>query len=132
MTTTSSSVTSAGEAFAQALGTKDAAALRRILRPDVEFRALTPRKFWEADDAETVINDIVLGKWFEPSDDIREIVAIETSDVGPRHRVAYRLQVTNPDGDFIVEQQAYFDLDDDGQQISWLRVLCAGYTPIVA
>lgn len=130
MMSTASSVTSVGEAFAQALGTKDAAALRRILRPDVNFRALTPGRFWEADNADTVVDEFVFGKWFEPSDDVREIVSVETSDIGPRHHVAYRFRVTNPDGDFVVEQQAYFDLDEAGQQISWLRVLCAGYVPI--
>jgi hypothetical protein len=118
----------AGEQFARALGTKDAAGLRQILRPDVDFRAMTPGRFWEATDVETVIEEM-LGKWFEPTDDVREIVSIETGDdIGPVHRVGYRFAVTNPDGDFVVEQQAYYNLDDAGQ-IARLRVMCCGFVP---
>jgi hypothetical protein len=117
------------EQFARALGTKDAAGLRQILRADVDFRAMTPGRFWEASDVETVIGEIMLGKWFEPTDDVREILSIETGDdIGPVHRVGYRFAVTNPDGDFVVEQQAYYDLDDAGQ-ISRLRVMCCGFVP---
>lgn len=123
------SVSTAGEAFARALGTKDAAALRKLLRADIDFRAMTPGRFWEAADADTVVDDIVFGKWFEPTDDVREIISIETTDVGRRHRVGYRFGVANADGDFVVEQQAYYDVDDDGQ-ISWLRVACSGFVPL--
>jgi hypothetical protein len=55
-------------------------------------------------------------------------VRVETDDVGARHRVGYRLAITNDDGDHVVEQQAYYE--DDGDRITWLRVLCAGYQPV--
>ena len=44
-----------------------------------------------------------------------------------RQRVGYRLSVSNPDGQFLVEQQAYLS-DRDGR-IGWMRVLCSGYRP---
>ncbi|MEY2450707.1 MAG: hypothetical protein QOD92_281 [Acidimicrobiaceae bacterium] len=125
----SEKASSAGEQFARALGTKDAAALRQILHPDLDFRAMTPGRFWEASDVDTVIDEVLLGKWFEPTDDVREIVSVETGDdVGAVHRVGYRFNVTNADGDFAVEQQAYYNVDDSGQ-ISWLRVMCCGFVP---
>ena len=106
--------------------------LRRLIDlpgvKELEFRAVTPRRFWEADDAGTVIDDFVFGKWFEPTDEIRELVSVETADVGNRHRVGYRLRVDNADGPHLVEQQAFYD-DRDGQ-IVWLRIMCAGYVPI--
>jgi hypothetical protein len=44
--------------------------------------------------------------------------------------VTYRLQVTRDGREYLVEQQAYYDTD--GDQISWMRVLCAGYRPAPA
>jgi hypothetical protein len=117
-----------GEEFVRALAGKDRAALKGLLQPDVDFRAMTPSRFWESVDAEAVVDDILLGKWFEPTDDITEVVDVETSAVGQRHHVGYRFKVTNADGEFLVEQQGYFDTDDD--RISWLRIMCAGYIAI--
>ena len=116
-----------GRHFAEALGRKDAAALKALLRPDVEFRAMTPGRFWESDSAAVVVDDILLGRWFEPSDEITELLEVETATVGTRQRVGYRFGVTNSEGSFVVEQQAY--IEPDGHQIGWLRVMCAGYQP---
>jgi hypothetical protein len=41
--------------------------------------------------------------------------------------VGYRLTVKNPDGDFVVEQQAYIGTRDD--RIGWMRVVCSGFRP---
>jgi len=41
--------------------------------------------------------------------------------------VGYRFSVNNPDGHFLVEQQAYL-ADRDGQ-IGWMRVVCSGFRP---
>ena len=116
-----------GRDFAEALGRKDAVRLKALLRSDVDFRAMTPGRFWEADSADTVVDDILLGTWFEPSDEITEIVGVETATVGQRQRVGYRFSVRNPDGRYLVEQQAY--LQPDGERIGWLRVMCAGFQP---
>src|SRR4051812_13283141 len=114
-----------GKSFAEALGRKDAGALRRLLAPELDFRAMTPGRFWESTDAADVVDNIMLGKWFEPKDDITEIVAVDCAPIGPRERVGYRFRVKNPDGVFLVEQQAY--LQADGDRIHWLRVSCSGF-----
>ena len=44
--------------------------------------------------------------------------------------MAYRLEVTRDGREYLVEQQAYYDTE--GDQISWMRVLCAGYQPASA
>jgi hypothetical protein len=116
-----------GEQFARALAAKDADGLKRVLRTDLDFRAMTPGRFWESSDANAVVDDIILGTWFGPTDRIIELVSVETDDVGTRERVGYRMKVTNADGDHVVEQQAYFETD--GDRISWLRIMCAGYLP---
>jgi hypothetical protein len=78
--------------------------------------------------AKEVVDDIVLRYWFEPTDHIEALEGIEPGEsVGPRHRIGYRVRVKNADGAFAVDQQAYFEVDNE--RISWLRVMCAGYVP---
>jgi hypothetical protein len=114
-----------GEQFARALAGRNAPALKGLLRPDLDFRAMTPSRFWESADADTVVDEIMFGTWFKAKDRITDVVSIDTADVGSRHRVGYRFKVTRPDGDYLVEQQAYFETE--GDRISWLRIMCAGY-----
>ena len=44
-----------------------------------------------------------------------------------RQSVTYRLRGHNPDGPFVVEQNAFL-AERDGA-IEWLRVLCSGFRP---
>jgi hypothetical protein len=119
---------SAGERFAHAIAVKDAPALLEVLAPDVDFRALTPGRFWEAANAKEIVDDVILGRWFDPSDHIDALESVESSPVADCERVIYRFRVTNDDGVFLVEQSAYFEVVDD--RISWLRIMCAGYRPL--
>jgi ketosteroid isomerase-like protein len=114
--------------FAAALGRKDAVALKALLRPDVDFRGLTPGRAWGSTSADELVDEILLGAWFEPSDVIDGVIAIETAAVGRRARVGYRFHVTNADGEHLVDQQAY--IEPDGGQIGWLRMMCAGFQPL--
>lgn len=98
-----------------------------LLDPDVDFRALTPKRSWEAEDPQGVVG-IVFGHWFEDSDRIEAIENVESDSFADRERVGYRLSVSNPEGRFVVEQQAYLSTTDG--RIQWMRVLCAGYRPL--
>jgi hypothetical protein len=117
-----------GERFARAIAAKDAPALLGLLAPEVDFRAMTPVRFWESNSAVEVVDDVVFGKWFEPTDLIESIEGIENDVVMDRERVGYRFRVTNADGAFVVEQQAYLGVQDD--RIAWLRIMCTGYRPV--
>jgi hypothetical protein len=64
-------------------------------------------------------------EWFEPSDVIERIDYVEAGHVGDRER-DYRLLLRNPDGPFVVEQRAYFDVNEAGR-ISYMRPICSGY-----
>src|SRR5262245_37968968 len=119
-----------GERFARAIAAKDVPALLDVLAPEVDFRAMTPGRFWEAASAQETVDDVILGHWFEPSDHIDALESVESDTVADRERVVYRFRVTNADGAFLVEQSAYFAVVDD--RISWLRVMCAGYRPVPA
>lgn len=119
-----------GHRFVAALAAKDAAALRAMFDDEVDFRALTPSRVWEPRTATEVIDDVILGRWFEASDTIELIEVVQTGMVGDRHSLGYRLQVTNGDGRHVVEQQAFFDTAEG--KITWMRVVCSGFHPLMA
>jgi hypothetical protein len=119
-----------GLGFAQALAAKDRAALSGILAADVDFKGLTPNRFWDADSAEGVL-EVLFGSWFEEQDDIESLVEAATDHpVEDTQYVSYRLAVRTPDGPHVVEQQAYYRTADD--RIAYLRVLCSGFRPVTA
>jgi hypothetical protein len=119
-----------GQRFAAALAARDVPALRAMFAEEVDFRGLTPGRVWEARTAAAAVEEVILGKWFEPGDVIERVEAVETGTVGDRHRLGYRLRITNPDGQFIVEQQAFCDLTEG--KITWMRVLCSGFRSVAS
>jgi hypothetical protein len=120
--------TSLGEDFARAVAAKDHDRVRQLLHPELDFRAMTPSRIWEAAEPEDVISALCV--WFDDGDTIDGLDMVETDAFADRERVGYRLRVHNADGDHIVEQQAYFS-ERDGR-IGWLRIMCAGYRPVTS
>ena len=118
---------SLGAAYATALAAKDFEAIRAMLDPEVDFRGLTPSRSWEASNPETLIGT-VLTQWFEDSDEIEELLKLETDAFADRERVGYRFRVRNPEGLFEVEQQVYIG-EVDGR-IGWMRTVCSGFRPV--
>ena len=116
-----------GHDLARAIAAKDADALRALLAPDVDFTAITPRRHWDANDRDEVVS-IVLGRWFEDKDRIDSVEQVESDAFADRRRVGYRFAVTNPDGRFLVEQQAYLEVEDG--QSGWMRLVCSGFRPV--
>lgn len=119
--------TTLGADFARALAAKDSAAIRDLIHPEIDFRGLTPNRAWEASDRDELIS-ILFDNWLEDKDEIEGLEWVESDGFADRERVGYRLSVTNPDGRFLVEQQAYL-ADRDGQ-IGWMRVVCSGFRPV--
>jgi hypothetical protein len=118
-------MTSLGEDFARAVAAKDHDRVRQLLHPELDFRAMTPQRIWEADTPEDVIS--ALRVWFDDGDKIDGVEAVETGAFGDRERVGYRLRVNNADGAHLVEQQAYLSARDG--RIGWLRIMCSGFRP---
>jgi hypothetical protein len=118
---------SLGAAFATALAAKDFDAIRAMLHPEVDFRGLTPSRVWEASGPDEVVGT-VLRQWFEDSDEILELLKLESDAFADRERVGYRFRVRNPEGLFEVEQQVYIG-ELDGR-IGWMRSVCSGFRPI--
>lgn len=116
-----------GARFARALAEKDFDRLADLLDPEVDFRGVTPRKFWEASDPGQLI-DGVLRQWFEDSDEIQALEKLETDSFADRERVGYRFRISNPEGTFLVEQQLF--ISERNGRIAWLRSVCSGFREI--
>jgi hypothetical protein len=121
-------MTDLGSQFVAALAAKDTDRLVAFFAPNVDFRAMTPGRFWEADSPQRVVDE-VLYQWFEPHDVIERVDHIEAGYVADRKRIDYRFLVRSPDGLFLVEQRAYFDVDG-ASRIAYMRAICSGYRPL--
>jgi hypothetical protein len=115
-----------GAEFARALAAKDRERMLELIHPEVDFRGMTPSRSWDASDADGVIS-LMLDRWFEDSDEIEALERLESDAFADRERVGYRFSVRNPDGRFLVEQQAYLSARDG--RIGWMRVVCSGFRP---
>ena len=118
--------TTLGAEFARAFTEKDAARLRELLHPEVDFGAMTPSRFWDASGPDAVV-EILLDEWLEEKNHVEQLEGIDTDTVVDRERVGFRFSVSNPDGRFLVEQQAYLSTRDG--RIDWMRVVCSGFRP---
>jgi hypothetical protein len=116
-----------GDQFASALAAKDSTRMLDLMHPEIDFRGMTPSRSWEAGDPEAVLS-VLLRNWFEDSDEIEALEHLDVDSFADRERVGYRFSVNNPDGRFLVEQQAYLSARDG--RIVWMRVLCSGFRPV--
>jgi ketosteroid isomerase-like protein len=124
MTAVPASVT--GE-FLDAILARDLPRARGLLHPAVDFRAMTPKRVWEADDPAGV--EEVLRAWFEhPERAVERVDPTEPDSIADTTRVGWRVHGSGADGPFIYEQQAYLR-EDDGQVV-WLRIMCSGPRPV--
>jgi hypothetical protein len=115
-----------GESFARAVAAKNHGQVRELLHPDLDFRAMTPNRIWEAADADGVVE--ALGVWFDDGDEIEALDSVDVDTFADRERVGYRMRIRNGDGLHLVEQQAYLSARDG--RIGWMRIMCSGYRPV--
>ena len=123
MTDAAVTVLALGRRFVEALAVKDPEALGAVLHPEVDFRALTPNRFWEAHDRDAVL-EILLGVWFPADAALDELLLLTTDTVADREQVRFRFRGHNPNGPMIVEEQAYLAARDG--LIGWMRIVCSG------
>jgi hypothetical protein len=138
---------SLGRELIEALAKGDFERVRGVLHPEVHLRGLTPGKFDEAKGDAAVDRAIEIFKlWFFEDEDHLE--SVEWCDVqrvgrGARWKLSFGLRGKSPgmsdryaaakrreiaaDADWIVEQEAYFEVRDG--KIAWMIMLCGGYHP---
>jgi hypothetical protein len=115
-----------GRRFVEALAAKDADALGAVLHAEIDFRGMTPNRFWEAHDRDAVL-EIVFGSWFEPHDELDELLLLESDAFADREQLRFRFRGRKHDVPMVVEQQAYLT-ERDGR-IGWMRIVCSGQRP---
>jgi len=120
----STTQTSLGVDFARAFGARDRERIRELVGPELDFKALTPRRWWEAADADGLL-EILFDIWIRDGDEIRAIEKLARDMFADRECVGYRFRVANEKGEYLVEQQA-FVTERDGQ-IAWMRLVCSGW-----
>jgi ketosteroid isomerase-like protein len=112
--------------FVDAIVARDLARARGLLHDEIDFRAMTPNRIWEADGPADVEN--ALRQWLaDPDEEIDGIEATDAATVEDTARVGWRVRGSGDDGPFVFEQQAYAR-ERDGR-IAWLRVFCTGQRP---
>ncbi len=113
--------------FVDAIVARDFTRASAFLDPDVDFRGMTPKRIWEAEDPAGV--EDVLRAWFEhPEREVERVEPVEPGALQDTHRFGWRVYGRGSDGPFVFEQQAY--AREDGERIVWLRVMCTGPRPV--
>ncbi len=120
----STAQTSLGTEFARAFGARDRERIRELVGSEFDFRALTPRKIFEASDADRLL-EILFDTWIVEGDEITAIEKLEHDSFADRERVGYRFRIANERGQYLLEQQA-FVTERDGR-IAWMRLVCSGW-----
>ena len=119
--------TTVAEALVGAIVAHDVARAVALLHPEIDFRAMTPNRIWEADGPAGV--EDVLRRWFEdPDEELHRIAATPTEWIEGTARVGWLVRISDADGPHVFEQQAYVRERDS--QIGWMRVICSGWIPL--
>lgn len=115
----------------EAVAARDWVALRALFH-DTEFSfkttGLENSKNYEGIGPDGPIK--ALQGWIPDTFEIDGVEQIATDAFAARGRVGYRLRVRKPEGDFLLEQQAYVGQLDG--RINYLRIMCGGYRPVDA
>ena len=126
MTDTASTIPALGRRFVEALASEDAEAVRAVLHPEIDFRALTPDRFWRPTTATRCSRSCsVCGS--RPTTNSRNSFSAYADVFADREQIRLRFRGRNRDGAMLVEQQAYLAQRDS--LIGWTRIVCSGERP---
>jgi hypothetical protein len=115
---------SLGQAFAEAFTAGEEERIVRLLHAEVDFRALTPNKTWQAKGPGDVVSEVIR-PWLADAQVIDELVEITTHAFSDTESVTYRFRGRDSEGEYICEQHAY--LTEREGLIAWMRVVCSGF-----
>ena len=124
---TPSATETLGARLAVAIAGRDQEALRALFATPVVFRAVTPRRFWDADTA-IGVTDIVLGTWFDSTKQVTDVTVVEDDVVGDVQKISYRMSVSTESGPSVIDQVAYYT--ESLGRITHLRLVCSGFRPV--
>ena len=114
-------------AFLDAICALDFPRATALLHPEIDFRAMTPNRIWEAAGPADV--EAALRQWLaDPDEEIDAVEPVAAGAVQDTARVGWQVRLRDAEGAFVYEQQAYVR-ERDGQ-VGWLRIMCSGPRPL--
>ena len=118
-----------GRRFIDAIVAHDWPAISDCFEADGRFRAVVPNTKPFRDHVGGAAAADQLRRWFGDAD-ITELMESNVQPVEDRIRVTYRIHEHEPDGWFVVEQQAYITLGH--QAIAYMNLVCSGFRPVAS
>jgi hypothetical protein len=118
-----------GRRFIDAIVTHDWQSMADCFEPEAHFRAVVPNKNPFRDHVGGDAAADQLRRWFGDAD-VTELMASSVEPMEDRFHLTYRIHEHEPDGWYVVEQQAYITLGE--QAIVFMNLLCSGFRPVPA
>jgi hypothetical protein len=116
-----------GRAFIDAIVAHDWDGIAACFEPDASFRGLVPkanplRERTGGDEAAAQMR-----AWFGDAD-VTELVSSTVEQMHDRIHLAYQIHEHEPDGWYLVEQQAYITPGE--HRIAYMNLLCSGFRSV--
>ncbi len=111
-----------GDDWIQALAEKQLDRLEQFCHPEVVSRLLTPRHYFELDNAVDLVAKY--HDWFDECTDL-QVVETRVDRVGGRLGIFYRFRLRKREDWYVIEQQVYCTLRDG--RVERLHLLCSGF-----
>jgi hypothetical protein len=115
-----------GRRFIDGIVAHDWQAIADCFEPEAHFRAVIPTANPFRDHVGGDAAADQLRRWFGDAD-ITELLECVVEPMEDRFRLAYRIHEREPDGWFVVEQQAYITIGE--RAIRYMNLLCSGFRP---
>ena len=125
---TPSATETLGARFAAAIEARDRTALRGLFATPVEFRAVTPAQVLGRRDAVRRRGHRARHLVRREQAGHRTSDLVEDDTVGGVSKISYRMSVATESGPAVVEQVAYYRVEDG--RITYVRLVCSGFRPV--
>src|SRR3954453_17419512 len=127
MATVDEAALATGRAFIDAIVARDWDRIEACFEPNATFRGLVPKANPLRERKGGADAAAQMRSWFGDAD-VTELVDSTVEAMGDRVHIAYRIHEHEPDGWYLVEQQAYITPGDRG--IAFKHLLCSGFRSV--
>jgi hypothetical protein len=116
-----------GRALIEAIVAHDWERIAGLFETDARFRAVVPQDQPFRDRNGPSEAAAQFQRWFGDAD-VTELVSSFVQPMGDRVHVAYRIHEHEPEGWYLVEQQAYITPGE--RRIAYMNLVCSGFRPV--
>ena len=116
------------ERFVERLVAQDREGLLELMAPTVRMRGMAPGRTWDAADATTLVDEVLLGDFFGESTEVVGVLARRFGGVQDINSATYQLRMRQGNQELECEQHTFFDIE--AGRIHALHLLCSGFRPV--